>query len=70
MGAGNVTASMMAQLTEQHKALLAAATKKSFNLLSIFETIAAVADDSSSHKKAMAALENLFDYYTQLGILN
>lgn len=45
MPTGNVTAEMMAQLTEQHKALLAAATKKSYNLLSIFETIAAVADD-------------------------
>jgi hypothetical protein len=41
----DVTAKMMSELTEQHKALLAAATKKSYNLLSIFETIAGVVDE-------------------------
>jgi len=52
----DVTAAMMAELSKNKATLLAAASKKSFNLLSIFESIAAVADDSSITKKTVAGL--------------
>jgi hypothetical protein len=42
---GDVTASMMAQLSDNHKTLLAASSRKSNNLLSILETIAGLVAD-------------------------
>jgi len=45
-----VTAKMMEELTAKHSELLKAAERKSYNLLSILETIAGVADDVKALK--------------------
>ncbi len=49
-GTGDVTAKMMEELTSKHSELLKAAERKSYNLLSILETIAGVADDVKALK--------------------
>jgi hypothetical protein len=48
--ANEVTADMMRELTENHKTLLAASSKKSYNLLSILETVAGLVDDVKAIK--------------------
>jgi len=50
LAAGDVTAKMMEELTKKHSELLKAAERKSYNLLSILETIAGVADDVKALK--------------------
>lgn len=52
---GDVTAKLMQDLTTRHSELLKAATQKSYNLLSILETIAGVADDVKAIKEKMAS---------------
>jgi hypothetical protein len=47
---GPVTANMMADLSKNKATLLAAASKKSYNLLSILETVAGLVDDVKAIK--------------------
>lgn len=54
-GSGDVTAKMMEELTTKHSELLKAAERKSYNLLSILETIAGVADDVKALKAKVGA---------------
>lgn len=53
-GATDITAKMMEELTSKHSELLKAAERKSYNLLSILETIAGVADDVKAIKASMS----------------
>jgi hypothetical protein len=48
-----VSAEMMSELSKNHATLLAAASKKSHNLLSILETVASLVDDVKAIKAGM-----------------